>query len=297
MKNTRCVFFQAELVAPKVKMSKHAFLGPVHTGCGSTFARFARNCKSFGVACVQAVWTLPLNTVCSIICVCLLRGVPHPVWTGPKAGITSSILLWLPRKKIPQSFHKTETGSIFWMNHSIFLPSKQRKSPSVIRLLKSDRLFLVTTMKVIEFTQPLQFWPTFGIKTCTKSSLYVVYIDHEPLEPRAWLVFGSNSSFCQVLVLHSSRSWICKLLHWIYAILEATSAYHLSGDSASLDHITRSIWETRRWYFCEGRGCYSWQWQWRRQRRLQSLHWSNTAENRQQLSVSSCAKSIYGLST
>ena len=33
--------------------------------------------KSFDVAC-NAVWTLPLTTFCSIICVCLLRRVPHP---------------------------------------------------------------------------------------------------------------------------------------------------------------------------------------------------------------------------
>ncbi len=34
--------------------------------------------------CLQPVWTLPLTTVCSIFCVRLLQGAPHPVWTGPK---------------------------------------------------------------------------------------------------------------------------------------------------------------------------------------------------------------------
>ncbi len=34
--------------------------------------------------CLQAVWTLLLTTMCSIICVHMLQGAPHPVWTGPK---------------------------------------------------------------------------------------------------------------------------------------------------------------------------------------------------------------------
>ena len=41
--------------------------------------------------CLQAVWTLPLTTMCSIICICLLQGAPHPVWTGPRDLIPASL--------------------------------------------------------------------------------------------------------------------------------------------------------------------------------------------------------------
>ncbi len=34
--------------------------------------------------CLQVVWTLRLNTMCSIIYMRLLQGVPRLVWTGPK---------------------------------------------------------------------------------------------------------------------------------------------------------------------------------------------------------------------
>ncbi len=57
-------------------------LGPIHTGRVSRFARkFAR--KSFDVAC-NAVWTLLLETMCSIFCKQHLRAPLRPVWTWPK---------------------------------------------------------------------------------------------------------------------------------------------------------------------------------------------------------------------
>ena len=39
--------------------------------------------------CLQAVWILPLTTVCSTICVRPLQGVLRPVWTGPKPASRS----------------------------------------------------------------------------------------------------------------------------------------------------------------------------------------------------------------
>ena len=37
--------------------------------------------------CLQTVWTLPLTTMCLIICVRLLQVAPHPVWTGLVASV------------------------------------------------------------------------------------------------------------------------------------------------------------------------------------------------------------------
>ena len=56
--------------------------GPVHTGRGTRkqiCTQFA--CKLFD-AC--ELWTLPLTTMCSIICVRLWWSAPRPVWNGPE---------------------------------------------------------------------------------------------------------------------------------------------------------------------------------------------------------------------
>ncbi len=42
------------------------------------------NLNANPLMCLQAVWTLPLTTMCSIICVRVMRAAGRPVWTGPK---------------------------------------------------------------------------------------------------------------------------------------------------------------------------------------------------------------------
>ena len=61
-----------------------------HGCCCSQFsfrARSHRMRKHIGMqtlwCCLQAVWTLLLTAVCSIICMLILYGAPRPVWTGP----------------------------------------------------------------------------------------------------------------------------------------------------------------------------------------------------------------------
>ncbi len=122
--------------------------GPKLQPLSSLGPRSHRTCQQICVqtlwCCLQAVWTLPLTTICSIIYVCLLRGALRPVWTGPRSialywelfffscfFLTNFCQVFKPRRTL---FNVMEKESIF----PSFAPTAQGFETSPMRIARGS---------------------------------------------------------------------------------------------------------------------------------------------------------------